>query len=244
MRHQLISENIKNKNILACVFDMDGTLYSSSACVEQQIKPSMIKTASTMLGLSEEASTNLLRKYRSQFKSSILGLEKFHNINPFEFYDTVYGNIDISKVEPYRGFSTALKELSRKCPTFVLTNSNRSFAKKVLSTLGIEDVFRKIFTVEDNGFIRKPNKEVYDSLFKDKLELDPKQVLIFDDIASSQKVAAAFGATTILVGNGLRPEPKFVDLHTNIEYSGKPKFLFDATHNICEYINKINHHLS
>lgn len=234
-----IAESIASQRLKAVVFDMDGTLYASSAGVEQQIRPAMVATASQVLHIGIEESKKLLRKYRSEYKSSVLGLERYHGVDPFSFYVEVYSKIDIAKMQPYEGLSSALHDLSKICPLFVLTNSNSSFADRVLSRLGILPIFESIYTVEDNNFIRKPNRVVYESLFSDKLKMKPDEVVIFDDIASSQEVASSMNCMTVLVGNGLRPEPEFVDLHTGKEYLRKPDYVDYSTHNISLFLKAI-----
>jgi hypothetical protein len=72
------------------------------------------------------------------------------------------------------------------------------------------------------------------------LDLVPGRVAMFDDIASSLRVMSGFGSKTILVGNGLRPESSFVDLHTGEEHEQAPSFVDVATHDLVGFLREIN----
>lgn len=241
---QHLRDLIDQKEIEAVVFDFDGTLYSSSAKIELQLKPAMVRTASKYTNLPEDDARNLLREYRAEFKSSILGLVRDYDVNPHEFYREVYDNLDLTNMKPYDGLAEALENLSEICPIYVLTNSNSTFTHRSLEKLGIDkEIFEHVYTVEDNNFIRKPNREVYEDLFANKLQVTAEKVAFFDDIASSLKMVGSMGSKTILVGNGLREAPYFVDLHTAEEHNGKPDFVSMATHNISKFVQGMCHKL-
>ncbi len=58
-------ELICSKKITSIVFDFDGTLYSSSAGIEAQLKPAMVRTTMEVLSVSQKEATDLLRSYRA-----------------------------------------------------------------------------------------------------------------------------------------------------------------------------------
>tara|TARA_Y100001960_G_C14776107_1_gene883245 strand:- start:4398 stop:5114 length:717 start_codon:yes stop_codon:yes gene_type:complete len=233
-----LQDQINSKQIKAILFDMDGTLYSSNAKVEHQIISSMQTTACEFLNIDRSEAIKLLQKYRKMYKSSVLGLEKHHSINPYEFYDNVYNRLDISKMEKYPDMDITLKSLSKLCPIFLMTNSNRGFTDRTLEKLNLKNTFEETFTVEDNYFLRKPNIEVYQNIINNKLSLEFSEIAMFDDIASSLKVISNEGSTTILVGNGLLPPPSFIDLHTREVFNKAPNFVDYSTHDIVSFIKK------
>lgn len=147
--------------------------------------------------------------------------------------------LDISKLSPYQGLGKELKILAKKIPLSVFTNSNASFTHEALKKIGLKDVFDTIITVEDNNFIRKPNPEAYINLFK-RLGSLPCELVMFDDIASSLKVLKGFGGHTVLVGNGLREPPYFVDLHTGEEFDKIPSFVDWYGHDITSLVRELN----
>ena len=225
-----------NREINAIIFDFDGTLYPSSAGIESKIKHRFRVCAQKRIGLSEKEIQKLLHRYRIEYRSSILGLKERHGVDPFEFYEELYGGLDISTMVPKPNLMEGLKRLSARVPLYVFSNSNRSFVLRGLSHLGLKDSIADVFTVEDNNFIRKPHREVYVATIK-RLGIPAEKILMFDDIPSSLQTAKEVGFITILVGNGLR-ESGFVDLHTGEEYETAPGWCDYAAQDIAQFIEE------
>ena len=68
-------------------------------------------------------------------------------------------------------------------------------------TLGVRDLFEKIFDIEAMHFIPKPNPEPY-QLALEYLKVDPSECLLIDDMERNLKPAQELGMQTILIGNG------------------------------------------
>lgn len=224
-----------NKQVDVCIFDFDGTLYPSSAGIEAQIKERFRACAQRRLNISDREVRKLLHKYRQEYRSSVLGLQEHHGIDPLEFYEELYGGLDISRMYPKPNLNETLKRLSLMTPLYVLSNSNRSFVLRSLAHLRLEQYISGVFTIEDNNFIRKPHREVYDATIR-RLGVAVERICMFDDIPSSLKTAKAVGFITILVGNGLR-ENGFVDLHTGEEYETPPDWCDYSAPDIAQFIH-------
>lgn len=234
-----IAKFIRAGEVATLVFDFDGTLYESSAGVEHQLRPLMVKTAAKTLGVAEEEARRILASYRQQYKASVLGLREHHGIDPELFLAEVYDSLDLSRMRPRRGLIEELTQLKGIIPLMIFTNSNRSFTHRAVKRLGLTDLFEQIITVEDNDFIRKPQIVAYEGLYR-MLKLAPRRVAIFDDIASSLRIVKEMGSYAVLVGNGLREPPHFVDLHTGIEYDSAPQFVDAWTHDIVSFVAELN----
>ncbi len=221
------------------LFDLDGTLYESRAGIEAQLRGAMVAQAAIALGVSQDESRALLRKYRGLYKASVLGLREHHGIDPVTFYEDVYGSLDVSKMEQRPGCQDALTELTKHVRTGVFTNSNRTFTAQTLDFLGLSGTFDRVVTVEDNDFIRKPEVEAYRQVFE-LLGVAPDEVMMFDDIASSLEVMHGLGSHGVLVSNGLRSHPNFVDLHTNTEYTEAPSHVVASSHDIVGFVSEVN----
>lgn len=236
---EILSTLIRGGTMKTIVFDFDGTLYESSAGIEQQLRPLMVQRAARALGTSSEEARRILREYRAQYKSSVIGLREHRGIDPEAFLQGVYDDLDVTRMLPRPGLRVELDRLRKVLPLVVFTNSNRSFTHRAIGRLGLDGVFDTVLTVEDNGFIRKPEPEAYDGLYRN-LGVSPGCVVMFDDIASSLRIMKGFGSKTILVGNGLRPEPNFVDLHTGEEYGQAPDFVDASTHDLVGFLMEMN----
>lgn len=241
MHHNLeqVSNLVQSGKVTYLLFDLDGTLYESSAGVEAQLRGAMCRQAALELGVELAAAMALMATYRNQYKSSIIGLRDHHGLDPMSFYEAVYNSLDVSRMMRRIGLVEALEALAASVPLGVFTNSNRSFTHRTLEFLGIAHVFERVVTVEDHGFIRKPNPEVYVRVFE-SLKRRPEEVIMFDDIASSLEAMSRLGSRGVLVGNGLRPAPFFVDLHTNLEHDGTPGYALASTHDISKFISDLN----
>ena len=220
------------------VFDFDGTCYPSTAGIESQLRPLMREEIARATGIDTSAVPALRKKVYelTGLKETVLGLQRYYGVDPHHLYYRVYTRLDLTNLAPYDNFAETLQILAQSTKLCLLTNSYQPFIAKALSVLGLEHAFHKVITTSDNGFLRKPNPEVYKALFNKHLNVVPNRVAIFDDIVSSQKIAGEMGAVTILVGNGLRPAPCFVDLHTNEEWHGKPEFIDYAAHDITAFL--------
>lgn len=241
MHHNLheAAELLRSGKVKYVLFDLDGTLYESSAGVEAQLRNAMVAQASIALGVAFDDARVLLRRYRGAYKASVLGLQEHHGIDPVMFYERVYDSLDTSAMKVRPGCKDALSDLAKFVKLGVFTNSNRTFTERTLSFLGLSGIFDRLVTVEDHGFVRKPEIEAYQMVFA-SLGLAPEEVMMFDDIASSLSVMDSLGSNGVLVSNGLRPYPGFVDLHTDIEHTEAPPYVVASSHDIVGFVSKIN----
>lgn len=220
------------------VFDFDGTCYPSTAGIEGQLRPLMREEIARATGVALSEVPALRKKVNALtgLKETAIGLQRYYGVDLHDLYHRVYTRLDLTDLAPYEGFAETLEDLGQTTKLCLFTNSYQPFIDKALCVLGLEHAFHKVITTADNGFLRKPNPEVFESLFNAHLRTAPNRVAIFDDIASSQRIAGQMGAVTILVGNGLRPDPRFIDLHTNEEWDGKPEFIDYAAHDITAFL--------
>lgn len=220
------------------VFDFDGTCYPSTAGIESQLRPLMRQEIARATGVAFSEVPALRKKVLEMtgLRETAIGLQQYYGVDPHHLYRRVYTQLDLTTLRPYEYFAETLGKLAQSSKLCLFTNSYQPFIAKALGILGLEHAFHKVITTGDNGFLRKPNPDVYEALFKTHLQTPPNRVAIFDDIASSQRIASEMGAVTILVGNGLRPDPSFVDLHTNEEWEQAPKFIDYVAHDITAFL--------
>jgi putative hydrolase of the HAD superfamily len=80
----------------------------------------------------------------------------------------------------------------------------------VLSALGIEDMFEKIYDIRVAAYQPKPFPEPYHAVL-DELGTTPKDCIMIEDSRDNLQTAKKIGMGTILVGEGDTPD--FVDVH-------------------------------
>ncbi len=220
------------------VFDFDGTCYPSTSGIESQLRPLMREEIARAMGIPYGEVPALRKKMfeLTGLKETVIGLQRHYGVDPHLLYYRVYTRLDLTNLTPRVGFARALEDLAPSMKLCLFTNSYQPFIAKALGLLGLEHAFHIVVTTGNNGFLRKPNPEVFEVLFKNHLKTTPNRVAIFDDIASSQRIAGQMGAVTVLVGNGLRQDPCFVDLHTGEEWPGKPDFIDYSAHDITSFL--------
>jgi putative hydrolase of the HAD superfamily len=223
-------EKIKTPLIKHVLFDLDGTLYSSKSGIEYQIVPLIVKHTALVLSIAECEAKVLLRNYRQEFKSTVLGLQKYHNIDPVKFFETVYNDINVETIRKYDGLQDNIELLSKGMSLHLLTNSNRTHANRILKKLGLFQYFTNIFSVENANFIRKPEPIAYLTALKN-ISAKPNELVTIDDSYLNLVTANNLGISTILVSNGISKPPLFWEMHEKI-YHEAPNFVLGSYQNI------------
>ncbi len=183
----------------AILFDLDNTLYSESCGVFDLIDQRMNEWLISNLQIPESEVNEFRNKYFVQYGTTLRGLMLHHEVNPRDFLDYVH---DV----PVHEFLSADLELRQtleqvKSRKLIFTNSDLKHANRILDALGVRDQFERIFDIEAMNFIPKPNPDSY-RLVLDYLRLQPKDVLLIDDMERNLKPAQEMGMRTILIGNG------------------------------------------
>lgn len=232
-----VREKVKTGQIKHVLFDLDGTLYSSKSGIEYQIVPLIAKHTSLILSIDENETKLLLGKYRTEFKSVALGLQKYHGIDPVVFFEMVYEDINLSTIVEYENLQFYLEKLANCVTLHLLTNSNSSHAKRVLKMLGLIEYFENLFSVENSYFIRKPESIVYENVI-DNLDAEPSEIIAIDDSYLNLKTASNLGLYTILVSNGISDPPLYWEMHEKI-YHEAPEFVSGSFQNTTDAIGAL-----
>jgi putative hydrolase of the HAD superfamily len=211
---------IRQANILSPILeraptvflDLDGTCYRSHVGIEVQIIPSMATVAAERLNTSKEEAVQVLRGYRATFGASVIGLEKYHDIEPTGFLDEVFGRIKLNGLCADPDGRRALRLLRKSSEIHILSNSARTHVQRVIRTLGISDYITDVHTVEKWGFIRKPSPTAFTTTM-DTVAASPADVLVIDDSYLNLRTANELGCRTMLVSNGTVPPPRFWEMH-------------------------------
>jgi putative hydrolase of the HAD superfamily len=177
------------------LFDLDNTLYPFSTGMYQHINLLMNQYLVKKLAISLPEVDQLRRDYIHQYGTTLLGMMIHHNTDPVEFLTEIH-SFDIHQfLKKESELINFLKSLVGK--KYIFTNSPGFYAKKVLSTLGIEELFQTIFSIETVNYRGKPNPSAY----KQVLEiLNPKETICFvDDEPGNIEIAKLFNFVTFLV---------------------------------------------
>ncbi len=179
------------------IFDLDNTLYSGQTKVFAEVSKNMSAYISKKLNIDLVKAKEIQTKYFYENGTTLSGLMKYKNIDPYEFLDFVH-NIDISWLPKDQLLREELLKIKEK--KYIFTNGSHSHVKNITNQLGIEDLFDDAFAITDANFIPKPNIESYKKMIK-KFDLDPKKSILIDDIAHNLEQAKNLGMKTCWLEN-------------------------------------------
>ena len=205
----MFKEYFKDKK--AVLMDLDGTIINShilwnEACSEVASnlgftwkgyyffkEPSLEETWSSYLDFTGEnygvPLQTLITQTKDKFISQVLSR------SPDDILKAGFWEF-IGEIKHERGFKVGL-----------VTNSDREVAEKVLSHLGIGNVFAlKVFG--DDVKKKKPDPEIYEKALKE-IGFKSKEVLVFEDAPLGIKAAKKAGLTVIAFMNRLYPEEDY-----------------------------------
>lgn len=183
----------------AILFDLDNTLYTEECGIFDLIDQRMNDWLISRLKVPENEVNEFRHKYFIKYGTTLRGLMLHHKVDPHDFLHYVH---DV----PVHEFLSADLELRESLRTIqsrkvVFTNSDLRHATRILSALGIRDLFEHIFDIEEMRFIPKPNPEPYEMVLK-YLGAQPARCLLIDDMERNLEPARKLGMRTILIGDG------------------------------------------
>lgn len=183
----------------AILFDLDNTLYTEKCGIFDVIDQRMNDWLISRLQVPPEEVNEFRHKYFVKYGTTLRGLMLHHEVDPHDFLHYVH---DV----PVHDFLSADLELRRTLSAIharkvVFTNSDLRHANRILTALGIRDLFESIFDIEAMRFIPKPNPEAYEAVLK-YLGADPARCLLIDDMERNLEPARGLGMSTILIGDG------------------------------------------
>lgn len=179
-------------------FDVDETLYPTSAGVWEAILKRIEQFMHERLGIPWEEIPTIRRQMYLQYGTTLRGLQITHHVDEHEFVDYVHDvPIDLLlSPEP------ALLEMLQRFPQrkFIFTNADRKHASRVLNRLGIGDCFDGIIDILDVSPYCKPMPEAFNTALRLAQVNDPRQCIFIDDAPHNLAAARQLGFYTIRVG--------------------------------------------
>ena len=179
------------------IFDLDNTLYSGQTKVFSEVDKKMSSYISKKLNVDLDEAKKIQKKYFYESGTTLSGLMKNDNIDPYEFLEFVH-DIDISWLPKDLVLQRELKKIKEK--KYIFTNGSHSHVQNVTKQLGIENLFDGVFAITDSDFIPKPHLEPYKKLIS-KFNLDPNKSILIEDIAHNLEQAKNLGMKTCWLEN-------------------------------------------
>ncbi|HEX7588437.1 MAG TPA: pyrimidine 5'-nucleotidase [Anaerolineae bacterium] len=181
------------------LFDLDDTLYPTSAGLMTEISQRMSEYMVARIGISPAEVDRVRHDYWARYGTTLRGLYLERHIDAQAFLDYVH-DIDLAKyLQTDARLDTALAALPQ--PKSIFTNASAKHAQNVLRVLGVSPHFNEIFDINYIGYESKPAPSAYDKVAQ-ALPVPAHECLMIDDTARNLVPAKALGMQTVwLDGN-------------------------------------------
>ncbi len=183
------------------LFDLDDTLYATSAGLMQEISRRMNEYMITRVKIDPSDVARVRLDYWERYGTTLWGLYVERHIDAQDFLDYVH---DIP-IDQFIERDPELDALLARLPVrkFIFTNAPEKHARRVLAVLGIERHFERIFDINFIQYESKPAASGYERVLK-ALGAKGEECLMIDDSARNLAPARALGMRTIwLDGKGV-----------------------------------------
>lgn len=190
------------------IFDLDNTLYPAEKHLFGLIDVRINRYMTEVVGIPAPKVDTLRREYWRLYGVTLQGLIRHHGVDPEDYLLYVH-DVDVnSRLSTDPVLRKALNRLPHR--KVVFTNGSTCHAGRVLSALGIEDIFEEVYDIRVAEYRPKPWPEPYHAVLE-KLGTPPDRCIMIEDSRENLDTAKKLGMGTILIGAGQTPD--FVDVH-------------------------------
>ncbi|MBL1258765.1 pyrimidine 5'-nucleotidase [Methylocystis sp. Sn-Cys] len=187
--------NDRFSHIDTWVFDLDNTLYPQTADLWPKIDARITLFMMRLFGLDAISLRALQKHYYLRYGTTLRGLMIEHEVEAEAYLEFVH-DIDRSSLEHNHSLAEAIAALPGR--KLILTNGSRHHAIATAKQLGIDHLFEDIFDIIAADFIAKPEEAAYERFFE-RLKVEPRRAVLFEDIPRNLLVPHRRGMTTVLV---------------------------------------------
>ena len=198
------------------LFDLDDTLYPTSAGLMQEISVRMNVFMITRVGISASEVSRQRRDYWERYGTTLRGLYIERHIDAQAFLDFVH-DVDVPK---YLGLDARLDAMLTQLPQTksIFTNAPANYARRVLRALGVEQHFSEIFDINFIEYQSKPTPFAYDKVVA-ALPVRVDECAMIDDTARNLAPAKNLGMRTVWLNrDGVAPNVEGVDAVVKMIY--------------------------
>jgi putative hydrolase of the HAD superfamily len=182
------------------LFDLDNTLYPSSAGVDAALHVRMNAFVKRVVGCDDETAAALRHAYFLKHGTTLRGLQSEYSFDVEDYLEFVH---DLA-LEELLAADAELDALLEQVPArkAIFTNASSQHAERVLRQLGIARHFDRIFDIRYAQFQPKPHPDAYQRILAE-LGASPARTVLIEDSARNLPPARALGIATVFIGEPL-----------------------------------------
>ena len=179
------------------IFDLDNTLYSSTAEMDKGITFRMLSCVADFFNISYEEAAALRAQKLPGFSTTLEWLRHEGLTDSERYFAEVHPQNEADELPPDPALRPFLESID--LPKSILTNSPKEHAERVLSKLNVRDLFTSICDIRDCNLNGKPYADAYrKALEKCGGTIDDS--VFFDDQFKYTDGYEALGGTAVIVG--------------------------------------------
>ena len=194
------------------IFDLDLTLYGPEHNIMEQVRDRIALFVEDYFDIDSEAAHKIRHAYWKSYGTTLGGLMAEHGVDLYSYLDFVH-DVDLSLLKPCDRLRAGIEALPGR--KLIFTNADAPYAKRVLATRGLDDLFEGLFDIHQMEHQPKPKPESYDRFCRE-FDINPLTALFIEDSAHNLEPAKAMGMTTVWINHLSEKEaggerPHFVD---------------------------------
>lgn len=186
-------------------FDLDDTLYLPTSGIWQAIGNRMERYMIEKVGIPSSSAVSERERLFHKHGTTMRGLVAEYGIDDLDFLIYVH-DIPISE---YLSVDIPLRKIILQYPQrkVIFTNADSGHADRVLSALGIRDLFDQIIDIRSIKPWCKPQQEAFAIALEKAGVTNPGSCVMIDDAYRNLVTAHDFGMFTIQVGSEIKSTP-------------------------------------
>ncbi|MEI8339360.1 MAG: hypothetical protein WCF94_01710 [bacterium] len=183
------------------IFDNDGTLYNDDG-IKNNFPDIFSDYVSGIINKRRGELINELPKLKIKWGTNLsaLAISREYDIDFNKIVKNTYLKIHLKKrkVKSNKGLRAFLKTIESD-DKIVFTNSPSKFAKAILKHNNVSGYFKKVFGIQENNFLEKPDVTSYDNVKKYSEKYD--KIFFCDNSIENLNIPSKLGWITILYKN-------------------------------------------
>lgn len=203
------------------LFDLDNTLYPSTAAIDQGITSRMIGFVADVLELDFQQAAERRQQRLPFYGTTLEWLKTEHGLEDTDaYFAAVHPPQELQELNPDPNLRPLLQSLG--LPMTILTNAPRCHAQRVLEFLNVVDLFTGIHDIQSNGFKGKPYPDSYRTALAAG-GFTVAETLFFDDHKKYTDGYQAIGGQAVLVQHPATATGHPHPLDSIVEQADSPK---------------------
>lgn len=178
-------------------FDLDGTLYPESSGLWKAIKERINRYLLERMGFPADEAAVVRDRFLQKYGTTLRGLQEEYQIDTDDYLAFVHDLPLNEYLAPDPALAILLQQVS--LPMWIFTNSDRQHAKRVLTILGLGDLFSGIIDIHRLEFVCKPDPSAYLKALAIAGCAEASHCLFVDDSLANVQAAHRLGFQTVLV---------------------------------------------